>query len=82
MKTKTKSGTQVERLYEHLRHSSITRLDALNVLGIFELSARVGELEKKYDVRVQRENIKVTNRFNETATVTKYYAMLSPGELI
>ncbi len=81
MPTKTKQ-TQVDRLYEHLQHYSITRLDALNTLGIFELSARVGELEKKYNVRVRRENIQVTNRFDESVTVTKYFGILEPGQLL
>jgi len=64
--------SQRERLKTHLESGkSITRLSALTELGIFELASRVGELEKD-GFEIQRERIKVWNRWNEAVTVTKY----------
>jgi hypothetical protein len=64
--------SQRTRLREHLESGkSITRLSALTELGIFELASRVGELEKD-GFEIQRERIKVWNRWNEAVTVTKY----------
>ena len=64
--------SQRTRLREHLESGkSITRLSALAELGIFELASRVGELEKD-GFEIQRERIKVWNRWNEAVTVTKY----------
>ena len=64
--------SQRTRLKEHLESGkSITRLSALTELGIFELASRVGELEKD-GFEIQRERIKVWNRWNESVTVTKY----------
>lgn len=64
--------SQRTRLREHLESGkSITRLSALTELGIFELASRVGELEKD-GFEIQRERIKVWNRWNESVTVTKY----------
>lgn len=65
-------NTQAERLLEHLQSGkSITRLSALTELGIFELSARVIDIESRGHV-IQRKPIKITNRFGETCRVMEY----------
>lgn len=68
----TKPMTQRERLKEHLDSGkSITRLSAFNEIGIFELSARIVELEKGgYNVLKTRET--VTNRYDEKVSITRY----------
>lgn len=64
--------SQKERLRTHLdKGNSITRLQAFNTIGCFELSARIVELEKE-GYPVAKERIKVTNRFGEKITVTQY----------
>ena len=64
--------SQKQRLKTHLESGQpITRLSALTELGIFELSSRIGELESEGFV-VDKQRIKVTNRWNETITVTQY----------
>ncbi len=64
--------TQTERLKEALTSGhKITRLSALVDLGIFELSARIGELEKQGH-KFNKPRIKVTNRFGESVTVVEY----------
>jgi hypothetical protein len=64
--------TQTERLKEALTSGhKITRLTALVDLGIFELSARIGELEKQGH-KFNKPRIKVTNRFGESVTVVEY----------
>jgi len=67
-----KTTTQKNRLREFLDSGrSVTRLSAFNELGIVELSARICNLERE-GYSVQKERIKVVNRFNETVTVMKY----------
>lgn len=63
---------QVARLREQLELGrSITRLSALNELGIFELSSRIIALEKE-GFRIKKQRIKVTNRFGESIHIVKY----------
>ena len=50
----------------------ITRLSALTELGIFELSARVIELENAGNV-IARKSAKITNRWGESCTVKEYW---------
>lgn len=64
--------TQSERLLDHLKNGkSITRLQALVDLGIFELSARIIELEK-LGYSINKTRIQITNRFGEACRVTRY----------
>lgn len=66
------SNTQAGRLLEHLNSGkSINRLSALVELGIFELSARIIDLET-HGFKVNKERKTVTNRFNEKTSVTEY----------
>jgi hypothetical protein len=64
---------QCERLLKHFQEGrSITRLESFTVLGICELSSRIGELKKKGHPIVS-EWVKVPNRFGEQVRVRKYY---------
>jgi hypothetical protein len=64
--------TQAERLKEALTNGhKITRLSALIDLGIFELSARIIDLERQ-GYKFNKPRIKVTNRFGESVTVVEY----------
>ena len=64
--------TQSERLLNHLKQgNSINRLSALVDLGIFELSARICDLQK-LGYSIDKETVKVTNRFGEACRVTRY----------
>lgn len=66
-------NTQEQRLLEHLQSGkTITRLDALTELGLFELSARIVGLEQKGYV-IDRKRITVTNRFGEQIKVAEYW---------
>jgi hypothetical protein len=65
-------NTQAGRLLTYLQScQSINRLDALIKLGIFELSARVIDIESNgYIIAKSRKTI--TNQFNEKTSVTVY----------
>ena len=65
-------NTQAGRLLAHLRAgNSINRLSALIDLGIFELSARIIDLENEgFFIKKTRKNI--INRYNEKTSVTEY----------
>ena len=63
---------QRERLLEHLKTgASIDRLSALTELGIFELSARIIDLEDRGH-RISKERKTVINRWNEKIRVVEY----------
>lgn len=63
---------QRERLLEHLKTGeSIDRLNALTELGIFELSARIIDLEERgYSIIKTRKT--VINRWDERIRVVEY----------
>lgn len=64
--------TQAERLLAHLSNGgTITSLEAFNVLGITQLSARITELEAKGHA-IRHDPIKVFNRFGESVRVIQY----------
>lgn len=65
--------TQATRLKEHLEGGrTVTRLSALTELGIFELSARVIDLEG-VGMTIDRRRITVRNRWGEKCKVVEYY---------
>lgn len=65
-------NSQAGRLLHHFEQGfSINRLDALIQLGIFELSARIIDLEA-HGYIIHKERKTVTNRFGEKASVTEY----------
>jgi hypothetical protein len=67
-----KPNGQHNRLLEWLKSGkTITRLEALIELGIFELSARIIDLEEM-GYKIPRKTITVRNRFGEKARVKEY----------
>lgn len=70
---------QRERLLEHLKTGdSIDRLRALNLLGIFELSARIIDLEDRGHL-ISKKRKTITNRWGENCRVVEY--SLNPVEI-
>jgi hypothetical protein len=67
-----KSDTQAGRLLIHLQSGrSINRLTALIELGIFELSARLIELQN-HGFKLNKERMSITNRYGEKTSVVEY----------
>lgn len=65
-------NTQAGRLLVHLQEGkSIDRLSALVDLGIFELSARIIDLEN-HSFQINKVKKVITNRFNEETRVVEY----------
>jgi hypothetical protein len=65
--------SQKTRLLDHLNSGkTINRLTALVDLGIFELSARIIDLEKS-GFTINRKKTKITNRWGEPINVTVYW---------
>lgn len=63
---------QAQRLLNHFNEGkTIDRLRALNELGIFELSARLIDLQNA-GYKFNKERKRVTNRFGEKCTVVEY----------
>lgn len=67
-----KRPTQRQRIVDYLRsNGSITRLDSCTKLFIFELSARIIELERRgWVFNKSRESVK--NIYGETKNFTRY----------
>lgn len=65
-------NTQANRLLDHLKTgAAINRLSALVDLGIFELSARIIDLQNSgHSINKTRKQI--INRFGEKASVIEY----------
>ena len=67
-----KPNTQAGRLLNHLEQGkTINRLEALIELAIFELSARIIDLEMAGFI-INKERKSVFNRFGEKTSVTEY----------
>jgi hypothetical protein len=65
--------SQKTRLLDHLNSGkTINRLTALVDLGIFELSARIIDLERS-GFTINRKKTKITNRWGEPINVTVYW---------
>ena len=71
--------TQRQRLREYLESGkSITRINAYQELGMFELSRPIGELEKEgMDIIKTREKSK--NRFGESVGYVRYSLNITHG---
>lgn len=54
------------------RRKTLTRLQAFNVLGIFDLATRLSDLEKQGYEFDRSKRIAVTNRFGEKTSVIQY----------
>ena len=52
---------------------SITARDAFADLGISKLSTRIGEMERKGIIKVERVTEKSNNRYGEPCSYTRYY---------
>jgi len=65
-------NTQAGRILEHFKQGhSVDRLSALVELGVFELSARIIDLQNAgHSINKTRKQI--TNRFGEKASVVEY----------
>jgi len=69
--------TQKQRLQNHLDSGqSINRLSALLDLGIFELPARIVELNKD-GYPIHKDRTTITNRFGEKVSVMVYSKKIS-----
>lgn len=65
-------NTQAERILEHLnKGKSINRLSALLELGVFELSARIIDLQNSGH-SINKTRKKIINRFGEKSSVVEY----------
>jgi hypothetical protein len=70
-----KENGQRERLKKHLdKGLQITRLSALTRLGIFELSARLIDLQRE-GYKIDKRSIIVNNKFGEKTRVMLYWKM-------
>lgn len=78
---KNKVPTQREQIVDYMRkHGSITRLDSSCKLFIFELSARIIELERKgWIFNKSRETRK--NSYGQTKHFTRY-SIIEEGDSI
>lgn len=64
--------SQADRIIQFIKeHGSITRLQAANEIGAFELSARIVELEREGYIFL-KEPIKVKNRYGDTVRIIRY----------
>ena len=72
MRTKGKTMTQKERILERLNKGQrVTSLDAYNLLGVTQLSARITELKASgYNITTKR--CKGKNRFGEKISYCEY----------
>jgi len=65
--------TQRKRILNYVKTNGfIDRLTALVDCGIFELSARVGEIEKKEGVKFNKKRKKGKSRFGDSYTCVEY----------
>lgn len=64
--------SQSDRILQFIKENgSITRLQAANEIGAFELSARIVELERDGYMFI-KEPIKVKNRYGDTVRIVRY----------
>lgn len=65
---------QYQRIAQYIdRYGSITPRDAFADLGISKLSTRIGEMERKGLIKVERVTEKSNNRYGEPCSYTRYY---------
>lgn len=63
--------SQCKRLHDRLKKGPLTKLEAINNLGILNVGARILELRQK-GISVKTEMIPVKNRFGESCRVAEY----------
>lgn len=67
----TRQAERVLALARDWAERGFTRLDALHEAGVFELAARINELERAGH-RFTRSRERVRNRWDEATTVVRY----------
>ena len=77
----SKRPSQRQRVVEYMKkNGSITRLESCTQLFIFELSARIVELERRgWVFNKARESVK--NSFGETKNFTRYSILIEGKEI-
>jgi|TARA_B110000908_G_C10168470_1_gene409616 hypothetical protein len=65
--------TQHDRVLEYLNDGKkLTCLNAFSELGITQVASRILELKREGHL-ILKNNVKVTNRYDEKVTVAEYY---------
>ena len=68
----SKNNTQYSRVINYMKeHGSITRLQAMNHIGVANLTAVISDLRAKGH-NILTEEVKALNRYNEKITYAKY----------
>ena len=68
-----KLHSQANRVKEYIdEYGSITRLEAMNELGIANLPAVINIMRSKMCLDIDTERVKVKNRYGEEITYAKY----------
>lgn len=63
---------QKQRIEAYMRtHGSITSLEAMQELGVMRLASRISDMQKD-GLRINKETIRVLNRYGEKCSVAKY----------
>jgi len=78
--TGNSNPTQCDRLIEYMTFhpNGITQIEALSNLGILRLASRISELREDGCI-IEKEMIKVTNKFGEKCHVAKYRLVSTNG---
>lgn len=64
--------SQCEKILDYMqKHGGITQLDAFLDIGCWRLASRISDLKKR-GYAINREMIKVQNRYGESVPVAKY----------
>lgn len=73
---------QPARLLAYLQaHGSITRLEAMQQLGIMNLWSRIADLEKLDYLIDHQDGVEVQDRYGNKCRVTKYVLVSEPESL-
>lgn len=70
---KTMKESQVKQIFDYLLTGcKLTGLEAIKLFGSIKLSNRIGEIEKRYNITVQRQWKEIKTRFGKKE-VMEYY---------
>lgn len=68
-----KSNSQAVRMIDYMHeHGSITTLEAVLKLGILSPTKVICEIRKRYGLPIEKETIKITNRYGEDVYIRRY----------
>ena len=74
------SVTQAQRILEYVHtNGSITSLEAIQHLGITQLSSRISELRRK-GYGFEKVPEKVKNRYGKSCTILRYFPIIKETE--